>query len=191
MPTVIGLVGEKGCGKSSFFSLLQSSMIDIEFARVSSGDILTNHVRRFGVPPTRENLQKLAVFLDKSYGQGTLTNMVYSAIMRADGDVVIFDGVRWTSDVEMLNRFKSRFLVYLTADVMIRYERTKARKEKAGEDETTFEKFCREESLPTEVDIPNIGKTADFVIKNNGSLEDLKTRVAEFCNCYLNNTVLS
>ena len=52
-------------------------------------------------------------------------------------------------------------------------KRTKARKEKDGEDKTTFQQFLEEEAKLTEISIHEIGKQADFTLNNNGTSEEL------------------
>jgi len=90
-------------------------------------------------------------------------------------DVIIADGIRMHGDVEPFkNKYgKNFYLVYVTADIKVRYERTRNRKEKDGEDKTTFEQFLEEEAKLTEISIHEIGKQADFTLNNNGTSEDL------------------
>jgi dephospho-CoA kinase len=64
----------------------------------------------------------------------------------------------------------------VTADQKLRWERTIGRDEKA-DDNITFEKFEEMERAETEVHIPEIGAKADFVIKNENSLEFLLAEV--------------
>jgi dephospho-CoA kinase len=67
----------------------------------------------------------------------------------------------------------------VTADTRLRYERTKARKQNAGEDQATFQEFLEEEAKLTEISIHEIGKQADFKLNNNGTSEDLIKQVEE------------
>ena len=71
------------------------------------------------------------------------------------------------------------FLVYVTADVKIRYERTKARKQNAGEGEATLQQFLEEEAKLTEISIHEIGKQADFTLNNNKGKEELVEQTEE------------
>ena len=72
---------------------------------------------------------------------------------------------------------KNFFLVYVTADLKIRYERTKKRKEKDDEADATFEQFLEEEGRLTEVSIHEIGEKADYIVDNGGTWEALKAQV--------------
>lgn len=177
--TIIGLVGEKGSGKETFGDLLQAIAPQKKIIRIRSSDILSETLTLWDIPKTRENLQDLAIYMDQGFGKGTLSQAVFKRIEKSEADIVIFDGVRWDTDVDLIRKFPKNFLIYVTADLEVRFERIKARKEKAFEEGTTLKQFMHEEKKLTELQIPKIGKTADFKIENNGNLEDLKQKVEE------------
>lgn len=182
MSYVIGLVGECGAGKSTFINFLREMIVG-RVSRVGFSDVLVETLRLWGIESTRENLQKLAVIMENSYGQGILSQAVFLKASRAehDSDIVIIDGIRWKSDVEMLKRFPNRLLIYITAKYKERFERMKARKEKIGENKKTFRQFLKEEKAPNEILIPQIGAgDAKFKFENNGSLSDFKKKIEDF-----------
>ena len=117
-------------------------------------------------------MQNLAIALDEKFGKGTLTRSVQKRLMETRGNIVIFDGVRWQSDVKMIRSFPNNVLVYVTADLKIRYNRAKKRNEKAGESTLSFEDFKKEELAATEICIGEIGKSADFTIVNNNNADE-------------------
>jgi dephospho-CoA kinase len=67
----------------------------------------------------------------------------------------------------------------VTADLKLRYERTKMRKEKDGEEDATLEQFLEEEGRLTELSIHEIGRHAEFKLNNNGTAEELKKQTDE------------
>ena len=123
--------------------------------------------------------------MDENFGKGTLTNAIYERIKNDKKNIVIYDGIRWQTDVEMIRSFHKNILIYITANPKVRYERLKERKEKIGEENLTFEQFMKEEKAYTEIFISRIGKTADFKIENNYSIEKFKDKVKEFSERYL------
>lgn len=181
---VIGLVGEIGGGKETFTKLLKEKYKD-GVAMVRFSDILGDTLNLWGLERSRENYQKLSVAMRNTFGDGTLTNAVYHRVQNLNSEIVILDGVRWLSDADLVRKFPSNILVYVTADAKIRYQRTKDRKEKAGESQDTWEDFQKKDQAETEKDVPTIGAWADFKIDNNGTLEDYRRQVAEFCDRYL------
>lgn len=180
MKIIIGLVGEKGSGKETFGNLLQELIPEKKIVRIRSSDILSETLTLWDIPKTRENLQDLAIYMDQGFGKGTLSHAVFARIEKMDADIVIFDGVRWETDVDLIRKFPKNFLVYVTASLETRFERIKTRKEKAFEEGTTLKQFMHEEKKLTELQIPKIGKEADFKIENNTSLQDFKTQVKKF-----------
>src|SRR3989339_685337 len=96
-------------------------------------------------------------------------------------DIIIkrYGGVRMKGDTDPFKKvYKESFtLIYVTADPKIRYERSKKRGEKAGENLATLEEFLEKEKAPTEAAIAEVGKTADFKITNDGNYEELEKAV--------------
>lgn len=178
---VIGLVGEKGGGKETFVACLKELGRPVKHLRFS--DILLDVVKQLEIPKQeveRWQLQELAVALDKIFGKGSITRAMKKRLQKYKSELVILDGIRWRTDAEMLRELPDNLLVYVTANPKIRYERAKKRKEKAGEGEISFELFMEEERAETEIYIPEIGKTADVMMENNGTLEEFRQKVEEF-----------
>lgn len=184
---VIGLVGEKGGGKGKCTELIKKFSTErIVFVKsVRFSDVLNDILTTLHISASRENLQKLVLNLKNAFGPDILTNAVYRRILNEQSDIVILDGIRWPTDEQMLRKLPNNVLVYITADVQIRYERTKMRGEKADEDKTTFEQFLKEEQVETELFIPQIGSRADIKIDNNGSLNKYKKQVEKFCRQHI------
>jgi uridine kinase len=181
MKTYIGLVGEKGGGKDTFTNILTGLLANKTIGHIKSSDLLSETLKIWDLPLTRSNLQEIAILLDQGFGKGTVTHGVYEKMKANPSDVVIFDGIRWKTDAEMIKKFPNSFLVYITAPLELRYERTKARKEKMDEGVASFEQFIEEEKVATELEIPIIAKGADVVIENNGTLEDFRNSIESFC----------
>jgi dephospho-CoA kinase len=174
---VVGLVGEKGSGKETFGNLLQELLPEKKIKRVRSSDVLVETLAIWGIEKTRENLQDLAIFMDDVFGDGTLSNVVKERINEAEADIVIFDGIRWLTDVEVIKSFNKHLLVYITAPLQIRFDRLRKRNEKTYEETTSFEQFIKEEQKENELLIPKIGDSGDIRIENDGSLEELRNKV--------------
>ncbi len=175
---VIGLIGEKGAGKGTVSDYLKEKYNAVHYG---TSKILRRTLEDIHVPVTRDNLVKLALVLKEGYGPSIIIDSLIKDMEKNGSNVIIADGIRMHGDVEPFRKKygKNFYLVYVTADLKLRYERTKARKEKEGEDKTTFEQFLEEEGKLTEVSIHEIGKQAEFKLNNNGTSEDLKNQVDE------------
>lgn len=177
MTLIIGLTGEKGSGKGTFIKELQKLATNLSIVRIASSDVLGSTLDLWGIEKTRRNLQDLAIVMDKHYGSGTLTCAVKHRIEETIADIIIFDGVRWQTDVDMIRSFPNSLVIYITSPVNERYRRTHGRGEKVDEKTASFEKFMEEEKVETEVQIPIIGKSADIVIENTGSFTKYKKKI--------------
>lgn len=185
MKVLIGLVGENGSGKDTFTTFFSAQVAPKKVKRIRFSDILAETLNAWGIPTSRANLQNLAIIMDGKYGKGTLTSATSKRIQSNKADIIILEGIRWATDVKMLKKFENSILVYVTSDPKIRFERMKKRKEKVGEKDLTFEQFKREEKAKTEIEIPRLGSKAEFKIENNGSLDEFRKKVEEFCKFYI------
>lgn len=175
---IIGLVGEKGSGKETFGNyLLDKKSLSIE--RIRFSDLLKETLSLWDIPHTRENLQKIVVVMDNAFGKGTLSNAVLKRVYKLNANIIIIDGVRWLTDEEFIRKFPKNLMVYITANVKTRFERTKKRLEKVGEGKS-YAQFLREEKAKNELLIGKIGGRADVKIENNESLKEFKEKVEDF-----------
>ena len=193
---VIGLVGKKGAGKDIFYVFLRELLYLKHGERYSSyneqimprywinliksSDILIETLKRWGLPVSRENMQKLVKGMESIFEEGTLSNAIYPNILDCSADIVVFNAIRWPTDIKILRKFHPSFLIYIVADEKIRYERIKNRGEKPEENNLSFDQFKEEEKASTEVLIEQLGAVADLKIENNGTLEQFAEKVKEF-----------
>lgn len=173
---IIGIAGENGAGKTTWAEFLKEAAArkKVSVERISSGDILAESLKSLGIEPTRENLQKHAVDIDKTFGHGVLSEAVRQRVAESKADIAVFDGMRWESDVEMIKQFENHTIIYITADAQIRWKRAKARNKKPGEDKISFARFLEEDSAPTETYIPRIRPLANIIFTNEVRKEVLK-----------------
>jgi dephospho-CoA kinase len=176
--TVIGLIGEKGAGKGTVSDYLKDKYKAVHYG---TSKILRRTLEDLRLPVTRDNLIKLALVLKEGYGSSVIIDSLIQDMEKNGSDIIIADGIRMHGDVEPFRKKygDNFYLVYVTADINIRYARTKSRMEKDGEDKTTLQQFLEEEGKLTEISIHEIGKQADFKLDNGGTPEDLKKQVDE------------
>ena len=173
---IIGLIGEKASGKGAVAEYLVSKYGAKHYG---TSKILHRTIEDLHLPATRDNYVKLALVLKEGFWQSVIIDSLIKDIEANGSDIIIADGIRMHGDVEPFRKKygKNFHLVYITADLKIRYERSKKRKEKAGEDKTTLADFIAEEGRLTEVSIHEVGATADFTINNNKGAKELYAQV--------------
>ncbi|MBI2040218.1 AAA family ATPase [Candidatus Microgenomates bacterium] len=193
MKKVLGLIGEKGSGKQTFVNFLKeiasaSPRNDGErltIRQIRFSDILAQTLIIWDLPITRTNLQKLSIAMNATFGETALAN---AAKFSAEGDtaeVIILDGIRRETELELVKRMDHHILIYITADQKLRYQRLKKRSEKVGEVGLTFDQFMAEEKSKAEEKILILGKFANLKIVNNGTLSDFEKKVNKFYYSYL------
>lgn len=178
MKIIIGLIGEKGSGKGTVAEYLKEKYGAVHYG---TSKILRRTLEDLHLPVTRDNLIKLALVLKEGYGPSVIIDSLIQDMEKNGSNIIIADGIRMHGDVEPFRKKygKDFHLVYVTADLQLRYERTKLRKEKEGEADATFEQFMEEEGKLTEISIHEIGRQADFKFNNSGTADELKGQVDE------------
>ncbi len=181
---IIGVVGKKLSGKGTFGKYVKECIHGEEIALLSFSDVLRDTLVLWGLPVTRHNLQRLAIVMNMEFGEGTLTRAVLFRLEQLETEIVVVDGIRWLSDRDMLRSMPNFVLVYIVADIQVRYVRRKAG-QKTGEAEVSWEQFLEEEKAYTEQFIEEIGRGADCILENNGTREDYRKKVLSFVENYL------
>jgi len=168
MKKIIGLIGEMGFGKDTFCEYLKENYKNVHFLKFS--DVLTDILKFFFDEVKREDQQWLSSTLRGKFGEDVLVKALVKKIGKINDGIIILNGVRRPGDFEALKSVGGK-LIYITADIKLRWERVKIRGEKA-DDDVPFEKFVEMGKAEAESLITTIGAEANFKIENNGSKED-------------------
>jgi len=171
---IIGVAGEMASGKDTVTRHIVERYGGREFG---FSDSLRDLLDRLHMPKDREHLTRLSMALRKEFGQDVLARIMDGDAKEAAERIVVIDGVRRPTDIEILGKNPEFSLVYVEADFMIRYERIKGRGQNADDATKTIEAFKADHLLETEVTIPALRSEADHIINNDGTLEVLIEQV--------------
>jgi dephospho-CoA kinase len=165
---IIGLAGEPGSGKDTVSKYLREKYgaKEIRFSD-PLGDALNNFISDI----SREDFQWLSHAIRERFGQDIFAKALEKRML-PDDKIVIFNGVRFWENEEFVRSFPHNYMVYVTADQQLRWERVTSRMQKV-DDNSSFEKFQELEKFETEALIPEIGAKSDFIIRNEKDLEYL------------------
>ncbi len=184
LPLPIGLIGPIGAGKEAFWKILREILSPLTtIDRFSTSNLLGGVLDILGIPRERSDLQRVALALDRHYCKGVVSRAVAKNMLDSGKKVVVFDSIRWPTDMKAVRDrsvFPQSLVVRLRADQRTRWERVQTRKEKRGENGISFAAFQRSERVGTETSIARLARQADVVIDNDGTFDDLRSRVEQF-----------
>lgn len=165
---IIGLIGEPGSGKDTVADYIQEKY---GAKLLSFSGILNEVLNIFFDVVSREDQQWLSYSLRTKFGKDIFEKAIKKRIV-AEDKIAIINGIRLRENYDFIRSFPKNYLIYVTADPKLRWERMLSRGEKTS-DKVSFEKFLELEKLETEIQIPEIGAKADFTIRNEKDLDYL------------------
>ncbi len=175
---LLGITGFNAAGKDTLAEFLERK----GFVRKSLSDEIRKEAAVRGLNPVREVLIQLGTELRTKEGNAVLAKRTLAGI--DPGANYTFISIRNPVEVEELKKRKDFSLIFIDADMRKRYERSEKRK-RAGESQT-FEQFkALEEKEYTSSDasgqqLLRVKGMADFVIMNDGSIEDFYRQTEGF-----------
>ena len=145
-------------------------------------DPLREILRIMHLDITRDNLTAVSTHLREAFGQDLLAHIIERNAENAEEEIVVIDGVRRLSDIDLVKDKSNFTLWYTEADPKIRYQRLSKRHENEDDGTLTYEQFLEDHGNETERFIPALKEHAEVVIENDGSLEELHTKVDTLMN---------
>lgn len=170
MAFIIGLIGEKLSGKDTASAYLVEKYEAIHF-RYSQ--VLDEILSLLNLSISRRNEIDLGMALRHAFGNGILTQSIIHKIKINPNKNIVINGIRFIDELRNVKQLGAT-IIYITALAEHRYKRYLSRDEKSDDAKHSFDEFLKHELEPTEIDIPALGKQADYTIINNTTLENLK-----------------
>ncbi|MBR9679382.1 MAG: AAA family ATPase [Nanoarchaeota archaeon] len=177
MAKVIGITGFQGSGKGVFKNFLKDLT---GFPTFSLSDILREELRSQGFEITRKMLIKLGNKLRAEHGGGVLAER----IVQNNNPPFIIDAINNPAEVQVLRKvFGNDFtLINLRASAKTRFERIKRRNRecdlKDWDGFVKLTKIHKGEGQGSSGQLINLcEELADLVIRNDASLDALKSKV--------------
>ncbi len=171
---IIGLTGEMASGKTTTASYLQ------EKHRASVyrfSDILRDTLKRLHKENKRKNLQEVSTMFREIFGEDALAKAVAEDVKADSNRIIAIDGVRRLGDIEQLKRIEGFKLAYLEADLEVCHQRISKRNENMDDQGKTLSEFKKDRQREAEQQIRELKKFANFVVDNNGTLDELYKQI--------------
>jgi len=161
-----------GSGKSTIVSALKAKGIEV----LNLGDGVRAEAKRRNLEPTGDNLGKLMLELRKKNGAGAIAELLTESIKNSQSKVIIVDGVRSITEVEVLRNVGSVKLLSIEATADTRYKFLSSRGR--SDDPITREKFEERDNRELGVGIGESIAIADETISNSNITLDELTELA-------------
>ncbi|HHX58801.1 MAG TPA: AAA family ATPase [Candidatus Moranbacteria bacterium] len=175
---IIGITGTLGAGKGTIVEFLKEK----GFRHFSARDFLVKEIKKRGLEVNRDSMTMVGNDLREKNKPSYIIDELYGEAKKGTQNCVI-ESIRTAGEVESLRKKGAFTLLAVDADQKTRYERIIKRD--SATDKISFEKFQSDEEREMESEDPNkqnllaCRRLADFVIFNNGTMEELREKVEE------------
>lgn len=173
---IIGLTGTLASGKETVVDFL----VEKGFKHYSVKYFLIEEIKKRGLPINRDSMVAVANQLREINSPGYIVEKIYERAKTAGGDCII-ESIRTAGEVEALKEKEDFYLIAIDADIGKRYERFLL---KSGQNKgMTFLEFLENEKRemfsedPNQQNIEKCISMADFLILNNGTIDELKEQL--------------
>jgi len=171
---IIGVAGEIASGKDTVGKYIAEKYgaLPLRFSQP-----LRDVLDRMGLEQNRENMAKLSLYLRKAFGEDILSKIILTEAEKSSSNLVVVDGVRRLPDIIHMETDEHFYFVFVEVSSEKRYERLIKRRQNVDDATKTPVQFDKDAKLETELQIGDLKTRADFVINNDGTLEELQTQV--------------
>lgn len=171
---ILGISGEIASGKDTVGKYLAEKYgaLPLRFSQP-----LRDMLDRLYLEQNRENMSTLSLHLRRAFGEDTLSRVLLNDAEKSKEDFVVVDGVRRLPDIIHMETSEHFYFAYIEASSEKRYERLTQRRQNPDDATKTPIQFEKDAKLETELQIASLKERADFVINNDGTLEELHAQV--------------
>ena len=173
---IVGITGTNGAGKGTVVDYLVKEK---GFKHFSASGLITQEIIKRNLPVNRDNMIIVGNDLRAKNGAGYIAEELIRRASSNNSNSII-ESIRTLGEVDKL-RERGGMLLAVDADQKLRYKRIVLRGEE--KDKVSFEQFVAQEKKEMESDDPNkqnlqaCKKVADYLIENNGTIEELNKEI--------------
>jgi dephospho-CoA kinase len=161
-----------GAGKAE----VSRTAAELNFQLVVMGDIVREETKKAGLDPTPENVGHVMLQLREREGLQVIARRCIPIIQALPSRAVIVDGLRSQAEVHVLRETFSGFKVLCVhASPETRFRRLFGRGR--SDDPANWKAFEERDERELSVGIASVIALADFLIVNEGTKNQLKTKV--------------
>lgn len=180
---IIGLTGKVGSGKGTILEILKEK----GFFATSISDCIREEVRERGEEITRDKLQDVGDEKRGKFGPSIWAEKTWEKVISQECPNAVIDSIRAEAEADFLKSHNNFTLIGVMAPAEVRFQRIKERGRES--DPKTFKEFIAVENKDIKSGIGDEGRDinrclekADFVVENNGTIEELKEKIEKVLN---------
>ncbi len=129
------------------------------------------------LPRDRASFDNMSRVFRDAFGQDILAREVDARARRSTADFVIMAGMRRPDEVPLVRALPNSHILYLTAPPEKRWQWLRAKAERPGDAEKTWEQFQLDEQDECHQHIEEIGEQADSRYINIGTFDEFKNMI--------------
>lgn len=167
---IIGLIGSMGSGKSTAMNYLATKY---GASKHSFSEMLKEILEYLNLSITRENLIDLILALMERFGEDVLAKPMKEKVLKDKKSLIVVESIRRPADIKELKKIPNFYLIGITAEEKIRYQRIYNRGQRA-DDKKTYEEFLKDHKRKTELLVDDLVKGADFKVDNSKDQKSLE-----------------
>lgn len=171
---ILGTAGEIASGKDAVgdYLALKYGALKLRFSQP-----LRDILDRVHLDQNRENMAKLSLYLRKAFGEDILSKVILDEAEASDIEFVVVDGIRRFPDMVHMETDPNFYFCYVDASPEVRFERLTKRRQNVDDATKTAVQFEKDAKLETEAGIAELKERAEFVIDNDGTLDELHAQI--------------
>lgn len=169
---IVGVTGPAGAGKDTVSDYIEQKY---SFKHISGGNVLREMLTAIGFNPKKEAVSDLGALLRKNYGTDAILQLV---IQKGGTTDIVVSGFRSLGEARLIQR-SGGLILFVDAPQVMRHERiaVRARPDELNTDMMATDKKEAKSKNSLEESLDDIRPLADFTIVNDGSIEQLHTRI--------------
>jgi len=170
-----------GSGKSTIANGLKSKGLEV----INMGNAVRAEAKLRNLEPSGENLGKLMLELREKNGPGAIAELIKIQIINSNSDVIIIDGIRSNSEIEILKKIAKVKLLSIHASTGKRFNFLTQRGR--TDDPDNKESFDERDGREIKVGISSSIALADESISNNNlTIEELIEKANSVIQAWIN-----
>jgi len=173
---IIGLLGETGSGKDTVAEYLKE---EYGAKLMRFADPMKETLSIYFDQLSKADQAWLYLVFKERFGEDVLSKAMVKRVEDEKSSLIVINGLRMPSDYDFVKKYPDSYVLYITLDQKIRWERVASRGEKT-DDKISFEKFQELDKQETEVHISEVGAKADKKINNDKDLNYLLSEVDKY-----------